>query len=301
MKRFQLPVTPMLLLALAPSALASDLITSFEFQDASGKFDLGTPPRDVTFTNGVSTSTGDFNLYHSGFFAWMVSGGMTGEVTFRVPAASLNFFFRDENASVASVLTVFDRDGNVLQTFNGTNLTWTQVTVGSKAQPVGKVTLKNNGDSALSTAIDDFSYCALPPIGTNFCGPAVPNSSGQPAVIEALGSDVAGENVFTLVARQLPTNKFGYFLNAPGKGLVMPPGSQGNLCLSGGIGRFAKQIANSGPAGVLAITVDLTQMPRPNGPTSVMAGDTVHFQGWYRDKNPNLTSNFTDGVTVLFQ
>ena len=297
MRRFPTPL-PCFLLAIAPSALAADLFTSFEFTDVSGQFTLGTAPRDVTFTDGVAITVGNFDLYHSGLFSWMVFGGDTGEVTFGVPAESLCFFLRDETASVASVLTIFDRDGNVMQTFNGTDVSWTQIIVGSKAQPVGKVTLKNNGNPALSTVIDDFTYCALPPIGTIFCSPAIPNSTGQPAVIEALGSDVASENVFSLIASQLPANKFGYFLNAPGQGLVMPPGSQGNLCLSGGIGRFAKQIASSGPAGVLAITVDLSQMQRPNGPTSVMAGDTFHFQGWFRDANPNTTSNFTDGVTV---
>ena len=130
MKRI-LALLPCLLLAMAPSALAADLFTSFEFADVSGQFTLGTAPRDVTFTGGVAISVGNFDLYHSGLFSWMVMGGDTGEITFGVPAESLNFFLRDETASVASVLTIFDRDGNVMQTFNGTEVAWTQITVGS--------------------------------------------------------------------------------------------------------------------------------------------------------------------------
>ena len=32
-----------------------------------------------------------------------------------------------------------------------------------------------------------------------------------------------------------------------------------------------------------------------------LAGETLHFQGWYRDHVPSSTSNFTSGVRVTFQ
>ena len=48
------------------------------------------------------------------------------------------------------------------------------------------------------------------------------------------------------------------------------------------------------------IPVDLNNLPRPNGTVAVQAGETWNFQCWYRDKNPGTTSNFTDGVSVLF-
>ncbi len=78
-------------------------------------------------------------------------------------------------------------------------------------------------------------------------------------------------------------------------------GSQGNLCLGGGIGRHAKQIANSGAAGELVIDVDLTALPRPGGTHSVVAGETWNFQCWFRDKVGGVpTSNFTDGIEIVF-
>ena len=80
-----------------------------------------------------------------------------------------------------------------------------------------------------------------------------------------------------------------------------PPGSQGNLCLGGGIGRHAKQIGNSGPAGELFLELDLTALPRPNGTHPVVAGETWNFQCWFRDQNPGITSNFSDGIEIVFQ
>ncbi len=138
-------------------------------------------------------------------------------------------------------------------------------------------------------------------IGTNYCGPANLNSTGQSAVISAFGSTIASKNFVTLTASQLPQNVFGYFLNSDVQDFKpLPGGSQGNLCLGGGIGRHAKQIANSGAAGELIIDVDLTALPRPGGTHSVVGGETWTFQCWFRDKNPGSTSNFTDGIEIVF-
>ncbi len=295
------PFVP-LALALTPATLAGDLFTSFEFDDLSGDFTLGTDPLTVRFEHGLAQSTGNFDQYHTGLSAWMVLPSDTGEITFRVPAESVDFFFRDESPGVLSVLTLFAVDGSVLGTFNGTSLSWTQVTSGSATQPVARVTLQNNftGGGLHTAAIDDLTYCAVPSVGTNYCGPAVSNSSGLPGVIAARGHTTAAFNSLTLTAQQLPVSKLGYFLNSMTQGSVQPPGSQGNLCLGGAIGRYAKQVASSGTAGVLVLVLDLTDTPTPNGPVTVLAGETWNFQAWFRDKNPGTTSNFTNGVSVAF-
>ena len=50
------------------------------------------------------------------------------------------------------------------------------------------------------------------------------------------------------------------------------------------------------------LDVDLTALPRPNGTHSVVAGETWNFQCWFRDKVGGMTtSNFTDGIEILFQ
>ena len=51
---------------------------------------------------------------------------------------------------------------------------------------------------------------------------------------------MAETNALILKADQLPPDELGYALNSDAQGFVpFPPGSQGNLCLSGQIGRFA--------------------------------------------------------------
>ena len=80
-----------------------------------------------------------------------------------------------------------------------------------------------------------------------------------------------------------------------------PGGGQGNLCVGGSVGRFIDQIQNSGAAGEIAITVDLTQIPGPNGPVTGMVGDSWNFQCWFRDANPTSTSNFTDAIEVVLE
>jgi hypothetical protein len=81
--------------------------------------------------------------------------------------------------------------------------------------------------------------------------------------------------------------------------IVGPGGSQGNLCVSGNIGRFSGQVQNSGPEGEFSISVDLGSIPvSPIVP--VVPGDIWHFQAWFRDVNPGVTSNFTNATTVTF-
>jgi len=135
------------------------------------------------------------------------------------------------------------------------------------------------------------------PIGTAYCSPAVANSTGNPAVITATGSTVAADNAVTLHAQDMPPNQFGYFLNGPTQGLLNPPGSTGNLCLSGGIGRYTADIFNTGAGGATSLVIDLTNVPFPPSGHVIVAGETWNWTTWFRDLG---TSNFTDGVSITF-
>jgi glucose/arabinose dehydrogenase len=135
---------------------------------------------------------------------------------------------------------------------------------------------------------------------TNYCQ-ATNNSTGSPGVITASGSFSVSVNDLTLTSSQLPQNKFGYFLNSMDQAFIQNPGgSQGNLCVGGAIGRHVDDVGNTGSSGTLVLQPDLSALPRPNGTAAVQAGETWHFTLWHRDKNPDQTSNFTDGVSVLF-
>jgi hypothetical protein len=106
-----------------------------------------------------------------------------------------------------------------------------------------------------------------------------------------------------LWATELPQNSFGYFLTSRTQASTPNPGgSQGNFCLGGAIGRYVRpgQVQHSGAGGELSLAVELTLHPTPTGSVAVQAGETWSFTAWYRDANPTLTSNFTDGLEVLF-
>jgi hypothetical protein len=139
-------------------------------------------------------------------------------------------------------------------------------------------------------------------LGTNYCT-ANPNSTGAAGSISATGSLQVASNNFVLAVEELPLNSFGFFLVSRSQGFVpMPGGSQGNLCLSGAIGRFQNQIQSSGATGSFSIPVNLTAIPTPTGTVAAQAGDTWNFQAWHRDAVGGVpTSNFTDGLGVLFQ
>ena len=141
-------------------------------------------------------------------------------------------------------------------------------------------------------------------IGMNYCGPAPLNSNGTSGRMSVIGSRSVTDNDVLLQALDLPTNSFGFFITSLGQGFVTNPnGSQGNLCLSGAIGRYVGpgQIQNSGATGALALQIDLTQHPTPTGLISVAAGDTWNFQAWHRDFVSGMpTSNFSDGVQITF-
>lgn len=129
------------------------------------------------------------------------------------------------------------------------------------------------------------------------------NSTGQAALISAEGDGDVAANDLVLTASAMPLNRFGYFLGSKGQDTVLfPGGSQGVLCLGGGqpLARFNVQIQYSGSTGDFQIPVDLTSMPQ-NPMVAVQPGETWNFQAWFRDQNPQNTSNFTNGVSVTFQ
>ncbi len=136
------------------------------------------------------------------------------------------------------------------------------------------------------------------PIGTNYCGPQIPNSTGVPGTISAFGSSLIAANDVTLAASNLP-NDFGYFLSSMTQGYFDPGTScMIFLCLGGAIGRhrLPGQV-QMGPT--FSITLDLGAIPTPTGFVAVQPGETWRFQVWYR-AGPGCTL-FTDAISITFQ
>lgn len=140
-------------------------------------------------------------------------------------------------------------------------------------------------------------------LGTTYCM-AVANTTGSIGEISAVGSAMVAANNVTLMASSLPTNQFGIFVTSRDQGFVMGAGgtSNGNLCLSGTLGRFAapSQILFTGASGSFDLAIDLTMIPEGGNFVSVMAGETWNFQAWHRD-TVGLGSNFTEGLEIMFQ
>ncbi|MDF1837556.1 MAG: hypothetical protein P1V35_06800 [Planctomycetota bacterium] len=142
------------------------------------------------------------------------------------------------------------------------------------------------------------------PTAARHCYTSVPNSTGVPGRMAVSGSNAISDNQLTVKAFQLPIGSFGFFLtsrvmgNQPGFG-----GTSSTLCLGGSIGRFVapNQVQAADSSGRFSIDLDLAAMPTPTGFIPVQTGESWYFQAWYRDANPNSTSNLTDAIEVGFQ
>lgn len=138
---------------------------------------------------------------------------------------------------------------------------------------------------------------------TRYCS-ASPNSTSASARIDARGIDVLARRM-ELHGTDLPALVTAYSLASRSFGFVAFPGSSaGHLCLGGAIGRrVGGQVLTSDATGAVVEVVDLDALPQPTGTVAVQAGESWHFQLWYRDTILGLgipTSNFTDAVRVNF-
>lgn len=99
----------------------------------------------------------------------------------------------------------------------------------------------------------------------------------------------------------LPQGFAGYLLAGTRLGSISNiPGSMGTLCLGGNFAKFKNQAALPNAAGQVEVPIDMTQIP--TYPSSmIQAGQTWHFQYWYRDILGLQTSNFSTAVQVLFE
>lgn len=141
---------------------------------------------------------------------------------------------------------------------------------------------------------------AGPVLGEPYCF-AANNSTGGFGRLDGNGTKNIIANDFSLLASNLPANQFGLYVCSLTESFFNNPGGQGFLCVGGQIGRFNSQVASSGFFGTIPLVVDLNALPQPSGLVAAQPGETWHFQCWYRDVNPNVTSNLTEGYRVTFQ
>jgi len=158
----------------------------------------------------------------------------------------------------------------------------------------------NAGTSNIEAATYSLPGSYGPFIGTRYCSPAVPNSTGTFGRIEAQGAGHAGGQPLHLVATQLPNNVFAYFLASPNAASTTTPATSGVVCVGNPLSRFngPGQVGNTGSIGRISLDVNTNSIPLPTGGVlAIGAGTTFRFQAWYRD---GATNNLTDAVAVLF-
>lgn len=151
----------------------------------------------------------------------------------------------------------------------------------------------------------------------NFCSPAAANSTGFPV---SLSCSATGGNLH-LDAFSGPPGEFGYFLVGTATQTMNPtPVGQGFLCLALGggnaLGRYnitgstRNSLGQFDASGALQNWVGTSttglgfdipsQLPFPGGPM-ISAGQTLHFQLWYRDTAAGSgQSNLSNGLSFTF-
>lgn len=132
-------------------------------------------------------------------------------------------------------------------------------------------------------------------LGTPYCNPAN-NSTDEQARIRLTGSDVLADQNLILSAGALPTQSFGFFLASQTQGDMSV--SQGVLCIGQPFSRFSNFIQNSGATGEVSLNLPFGGLP-PSA--TFVVGDTWNFTYWFRDANPAVGANFTDGVVLTWR
>lgn len=153
-----------------------------------------------------------------------------------------------------------------------------------------------NAADTWGTRIGRLEFPFTCPAPSNYCLTSA-NSVGSGALISATGVPSFTSNNFELSAVGLPANKPGLFFY--GQNTTVSVLGDGLLCLAGSITRLG--VTSSGAFGLAIQLQDLNSAPYSGGSGLTQAGDTRHFQYWYRDPSFGSSGfNLTDGLTVTF-
>ncbi len=127
---------------------------------------------------------------------------------------------------------------------------------------------------------------------------ALPNSTGFGAVMATNGSQSVANQDLGFTVSSLPQDSFGFLLMSQNE--VTQPGfggGQGTLCIGEPCFRFSNTVQNSGILGEVAFAPDFGNLPM--GQQFIEAESWV-FQYWFRDANPQPTSNTSSALRVTF-
>jgi hypothetical protein len=258
-----------------------------------------TPGTYSTLTTATMAAGATLTLDGPGIYLFQIGSTMTaaaGSNVVLINGATANqvFWSCGTTATISSDMfigTVFAGTTAVLANGSDLNGRLFAINVG------GTVTLAGNNTIDIPDPLDDGT------IGNNYCGPGAANSTGMSGEMSASGSNIAADDDLTIIGSQLPDGQLAYIVGSRTQGFVANPGgSTGNLCVLGYFARFNRAGEfNITAGGAFSLLVPLTDIPEPLGSVAVMAGETWNFQCWHRDTvSGTSTSNFTDGIEILF-
>jgi hypothetical protein len=126
------------------------------------------------------------------------------------------------------------------------------------------------------------------------------NSTGVGGTLEAVGTTSVFADDLSLVAAQLPTNQFGIVYM--GSAAAAAPFGDGVRCAGGAIFRYGAGFSGPGGTYTLGRGVAGASCALFGVPGCIDAGETWHFQGWYRDPTGPCGSgwNVTNGLSITF-
>lgn len=231
------------------------------------------------------------------------SGGASGNT---LPTAfDFTVQVREDAAFVLSLPGTFDDDpatvttavlsGPAQSSLLGGHGSWRAYEPGPLAVGSDTVTYQVTGAAGTSNV----GTITIEYVDVDGCSPiqryctSLPNSTGNPAVIDFSGSNSLIANDLTLSVSDAPTNQFGLFFM--GDVSAQLPFGEGLLCAMGNVRRFpVTQVDGSGLA---SQTVDVNTTP--GGP--IQLGETVLFQFWYRDPSGGPDGfNTSDALEATF-
>jgi len=272
---------------------------------------------DVSFVDIDEISATDVAIIEEGTTLWNPEYATDSGVGFSCGngGSDLWFIYFAESDSEIAVNTAGSDFDTILQVFDASNGTFIAChdDVNFPADPTSALSFSGAAGAAYwihvsgwGVAGSEFGNGVLnisEGIGTQICS-AQANDSGAGASLVLNGSAVAADNNLSLDVRDLPIDSLGYFLTSGDTiFLAGAGGSAGNLCIaSTSIGRYAGDVLDSGAAGAVSFSPDLTSIPGPTGTVAATAGETRYFQYWTRDiSGGSPTSNFSTAVGITFQ
>jgi hypothetical protein len=294
----------------APDPCATGADDAFEDNDDCA---TATVVTDGTYP-GLFVSSAD-----NDHFAFCVADGATVscDILFIDAVADVDFFLRDAASIECGNGNGTEELADGFSATDNESFTWTNTT-GADLDVVLEVNVFTTNACNDYDLIIAGSGCGPGVVGVPFCDPATLNSTGAPAVLAGSFGTGVGSDLH-LEATDGPPTQIGYFLagNEATAGISV---SNGLLCLVGtGTSNLYRYNVSGGAsnsigifdaAGVLQNVVstslvgsgfDVPATIPDSPPITIMAGDTWHFQCWFRDTAAAVgSSNFTNGLSVTF-